>query len=148
MTTNGKVISDSRIDVRIAQYLVVREEIRTLEARHKEELAPLQAFKEQLAGIMMAFLDATKQESARTKLGTIFTKTNHYASLADPEAFMEFVIANEQFELMDRKANSLACRDYAKEHGTLPPEVRINSVRNVNVKSQPWALVVKQGADE
>ena len=34
---------------------------------------------------------------------------------------------------MDRRANATACRDYAEEHGALPPGVKINSIRTVGV---------------
>jgi hypothetical protein len=55
--------------------------------------------------------------------------------LADPEAFMKFVIANQAYDLLDRKANATACRDYAAEHQNLPPGVNMSAVKTVGVRS-------------
>jgi len=43
------------------------------------------------------------------------------------------VIANKQFDLLDRRANATACRELA-EKGTLPPGVKLNTIRTIGVR--------------
>ena len=87
-----------------------------------------------LTAKILAALDATDQESARTEFGTASITTNHYASCSDPDAFVGFVRENDAWELMERRASGLACRAFAEEHGRLPPGVRINTVRSIGVR--------------
>jgi hypothetical protein len=119
----------------VAQYLAVRERIAEIKAAQKEYLAQYDAMLDKLGGKMLAFLDATGQESAKTDEGTVFIAHRSTASLADPDAFMDYVRENDAYELMDRRANSVACREFADEHGSLPPGVKLNSTRTVNVRS-------------
>jgi hypothetical protein len=86
-----------------------------------------------LTNKILTALDATDQKSARTEFGTASINTNHFASCSDPDAFVGFVRENDAWELMERRASSLACRAFAEEYGCLPPGVRINTVRSIGV---------------
>ena len=123
----------ARVDKLVAQFVAIRDRIKAIEAAHEVELGPFIQAKKDLGTEILAFLDGTGQESARTAYGTASVTVRHTASCSDPDAFVDFVRQNDLYELMDRKANAPACRDYAKEHGTLPPGVRINSIRIVGV---------------
>ena len=131
---NGKLQVPEKINKRVAQYVAVREEKRQLEAKYKELAARINNILNKLECEMLAFLDQTGQERARTNEGTVYVRTDYSASLADPHAFMEFVIEYEAFELMDRRANKTACREYCEEHGRLPPGVNLNQTRTVGVR--------------
>ncbi|HEX6825412.1 MAG TPA: hypothetical protein VF077_03765 [Nitrospiraceae bacterium] len=126
-------VSKIQINELVAQYRAVRDRIAELDAAHKRAMEPFKVTLSKLAGVMLHFLDATGQESAKTDAGTVYITTRHSASLADPESFMAYVMKHGAFELMDRKANSTACRDFAEENGELPPGVTINSIRTVGV---------------
>lgn len=127
--TNG-----GRIDKRVAQFVVVRDEIEAIKERHKLELEPFEDLKKKLIGEMLAFLDHTGQKSAKTAEGIATVIVRHTAVCTDPDLFVNFVREHDLYELMDRRANAVACRDYAEENnGTLPPGVKINSMRTVGV---------------
>jgi len=124
-----------RIDKRVAQYIMLRDQIKQTKERHKAELAEPEAILGRLAGELQAFLDRTGQESARTTKGTVTTSVRYTAVCSDPDQFIDFVRENDLFELIDRRANAPACRDYAKEHGVLPPGVKINAQRIIGVRA-------------
>jgi hypothetical protein len=129
-TPNPQNLDTSRIDKRVEQYLWIRDEI----ARIEETIKPLQELKDRLAGTMLEFLQQTGQKSAKTAVGTVTVHIQSHASCSDPDAFIQFVRANDAYELLDRRANALACVDYAESHGgTLPPGVKINRNRTVRV---------------
>lgn len=132
---NAKVSTDARIDKWVAQYIAIRERMKQMEAAFKKQLEPFEKAKDKLAGHMLSFLDATGQEMARTDEGTVYVLNKSTASLGDPDAFMDYVMKNGAFELMDRKANSTACREFAEENGSLPPGVKLNSTRTVGVRA-------------
>jgi hypothetical protein len=126
--------ANARIDKRVAQYIMIRTEIEEIEERHKAELKPFKLAKERLVGEMLEFLDRTGQKSAKTAVGTVTVSVRHTAVCIDPDVFIEFVFEKNLRELIDRRANAVACRDYAQEHdGVLPPGVKINSLRTVGV---------------
>jgi len=124
---------NGRIDKRVAQFVQLRDKIAELEEMHKDQLKPFKAAKERLVGEMLEFLDKTGQKSAKTAEGTVTATVRHTASCSDPDAFIDFVRENDAYELIDRRANATACRDYADEHGALPPGVKISSMRTVGV---------------
>jgi hypothetical protein len=105
-----------------------------MKERHKLELKPFEDIKQKLIGEMLEFLDRTGQKSAKTAEGIATVIVRHTAVCTDPDEFMEFVFEHNLRDLIDRRANATACRDYAEEHqGTLPPGVKINSMRTVGV---------------
>lgn len=127
-------LTNGRIDKRVAQFILVRDTIDEMKERQKLELRPFEELKQKLIGEMLAFLDRTGQESAKTAEGTVRVTVRPTAVCTDPDEFMEFVFSNNLRELLDRRANATACRDYAEEHeGTLPPGVKLNLMRTVGV---------------
>jgi hypothetical protein len=136
MKSNGKPEEvASRIDLLVADYIKVRTRLGELKEDYEKEIQPLKAVKDELAAAMLAFLDQTGQEMARTDEGTVYATVRHTASCPDPDIFMEFVAQHGFYDLLDRRPNATACRDHAEEYGTLPPGVKIHSTRTVGVRS-------------
>jgi hypothetical protein len=123
------------VDKRVQQYIQVRNKLKQLDAEAEAKRAPLVEIQNMLSGWMQAFLTKFNAKSVKTAHGTCYQSTHYTASLADPEAFMNFVVANQQFDLLDRKANATACRDYVAEHKTLPPGVNISAIKTVGVRA-------------
>jgi hypothetical protein len=125
----------TRIDELVAQYIQIRDRMKEIESEHKKTLEPFQAVKDKLTMRILAFLDATGQEMARTLEGTVTKSVNRTASLDAPDEFVDFVIKHKLPYLLNRSANANACVDYAQEHGALPPGVTINSIRTIRVRN-------------
>jgi hypothetical protein len=47
---------------------------------------------------------------------------------------MKYVIDNNLFDLLDRKANVTAVKDHVKEKGALPPGVNLSAIETVGVR--------------
>lgn len=123
-----------KIDVRVEQYIKLRDKIKEIEAKHKEELKPYKDTLEKLNAVILAHLTQVGGESIRTSAGTAYVTEKKSASLADPQAFMEYVITNEAWDLMDRKANVSAVADYISEHTAPPPGVNYSTTLLVGVR--------------
>lgn len=122
------------MELRTKQFIVVRDTIKQMDDAHKETMKPWRELQEQLTGVIQKFMSENKLENLRTSYGTCYTLTKRTASLADPEAFMKYVIANSAFDLIDRRANSTAVQAFVKEHNALPPGCNLNSIETIGVR--------------
>src|SRR5450759_1571653 len=110
MTDTPKV-AQVQADQYTKVYVYLRDKKKLIDDEYNEKKKVVQDKLDQLAGLLQAFLEQHGLESLKTKFGTVYLSTKTTASLADPEAFMDFIVANELFELLDRRANSTACKD-------------------------------------
>ena len=125
------------VEKRIGQYVAVRDAVQKANDEHEARIKPLVDLRDMLTGWMQKFLEQAGADSVKTAAGTCYSTTRYSASLADPEAFMKFVKSTDNFDLLDRKANVTACKDYVKENGTLPPGVNMSAIKTVGVRRAP-----------
>jgi hypothetical protein len=124
----------ARIDELVADFRTLRDWLDTQKKKYEEKIAPIIARKEEIGREMLAFLDQTGQESARTSQGTVTARVDRTASCSDPDEFMAFIRESGLLELLDRRPNKTACLAYLSEHNELPPGVKLDSIRNVSVR--------------
>lgn len=123
------------VDKRVQQFIMIRDALKVLEDKHETEKAPLLEAKKLVEGWLQQFMETARCESIKTQYGTCHFTSRTTASVADPQAFMDFVIQNKQFDLLDRRANATAVREYVKDHqGAQPPGVNLSTIRTVGVR--------------
>ena len=125
---------DERLDKWVQQFLWARDTKKRLADEYEEKVKELKEIMEHLQGRLQTFLDSHGLKNASTKFGTVHHTTRYTASLADPKAFMDFVISTGKFELLDRKANATAVKDYVGEHSQLPPGCNLSVLKTVGVR--------------
>lgn len=118
----------------VRKYIECRDVLRAFTKRHEEKMKPLQLLQEQLAGQLREFMDQSKTQNLRTANGTCYLSTTFRASLADPDAFMKFVIASKEFDLLDRRANATAVKAYVEAHNVLPAGCNLTGTVTVGVR--------------
>lgn len=119
---------------RIAQYVQCRDLIAKIKERQEQELKPYTQLLEQISAKIQQFMDTNNVVNVKSKAGTAHFTSKQTASLADPDAFMQFVISNSKFDLLDRRANATAVRAFVEETKTLPPGCNINTIRTLGVR--------------
>ena len=122
------------ISKRVAQYVQMRDLIKVKETEFKELMAPYKKALEDLNTVLLNHLNDIGGNSLNTDAGTVYRKEKKSAALADPAAFMDYVIANSAFDLIDRKANVTAVTAFVKENGSPPPGVNFSSYFDVGVR--------------
>lgn len=123
------------LEKRAGQYIKLRDMKTEIEARHKEELRPINEAMEGLKELMAAGLDAQNVASAKTACGTVSFTSKASASIADKAAFWTYVVTTGQFDLLDYKANVTAVKDHIeKNQGVAPPGVNYSVFRDVGVR--------------
>ena len=88
-----------------------------------------------LGSDLLNMLNATGQDSAKTKEGTAYITTQVSATLRDAEEFRRFVIDGQRWDMLDWRANKTAVKDWVAEHQNEPPGVAYNPVRVVGVRA-------------
>jgi cell division GTPase FtsZ len=124
----------TQVDKWAAQYVALRDVLKKFDEANEVKRKEFKGLMEELSGKMQHFLETSGVDSASTKGGTIYTSIRYTASLADPEAFMRFVIETRQFDLLDRKANSTAVKDYVGEHNVLPTGCNLTAMKTLGVR--------------
>jgi hypothetical protein len=124
------------MDKRVSQFVQVRDALKRLEDEYDLKAKPLRELQAVLSGRLRAFMEASNVDNFKTASGTAHISTRYTASLADPDMFMRFVIEKGAFELIDRRANATAVRDYVKDNGELPPGCNLNGIQTVGVRRQ------------
>lgn len=128
--------ADPRLDInkRVDQYVALRDKIKKLDDEHKEKMKPYREVLEKLNGVLLEHLNQISGDSVRTEAGTVYRTAKKAASLADADAFMRFVIGNEAWDLLDRKANVTAVADFIEENNAPPPGVNFSTTFVVGVR--------------
>lgn len=125
---------EATVALRVSQYIAVRDKLKAMDEEYENSVKPLKALQETLSGWLLQALDKTGSEAIKTEHGTCYATVRTSASLADAEAFMNYVIANNAWHLLDRRANATACKDYVVEHKAPPPGVNLSSMKTVGVR--------------
>src|ERR1700761_8882573 len=119
---------------RVGQYVMVRDKLRELNAEHDEKIKPLVETQNLLTAWLMENLEKAGATSVKTTQGTVYSSTRYSASLQDPQVFMDYVIANQAFDLLDRKANATAVKEFVATKGSEPPGAKLTAIRTVGVR--------------
>lgn len=128
------VSEDGEIRKRIGQYVLIRDKLKAMDAAHDEMRKPLLEIQQSLTGVLQAALTQTGGTSIATPEGTCYETTRYSTSLADPDLFMKWVIEKQAFDMLDRKANATAVKEYTKEHDALPPGVNLTALKTIGVR--------------
>ena len=134
MSTTKTPTVDKDVEKRVGQYISIRDRLKEMDDEHEKKRAPLVELQNLLTGWMMQFLETSGADSIKTSEGTCFQSTRYSASLADSKAFMDYVIQNTAWDLLDRKANATAVKAFVAEKGFLPPGANLSAIRTVNVR--------------
>lgn len=118
----------------IGKYVILRDKIKALEETHKKAMTPYKDMLEQLGNHVLKHMQDTNVESVKTGEGTAYISERSSVSLQDAEAFMQYVITNQAWELMDRKANAPAVEAFIKKNGGLPPGAKFSKIIKIGVR--------------
>lgn len=118
----------------ISELVALKDKIKKLEDEHDEQLAPLKKEKEELERKILGYLQEINVQNISSPVGTVSILHKKSASLEDPKAFMDYVIANGAWDLIDRRANVKAVEDFIKEHGVQPPGAKFSDFLTLGLR--------------
>jgi hypothetical protein len=122
------------INVRINQYVGLRDKIQAMDKAHKEKMAPYKEMLDTLGGVLLTHLSNIAADSVATPSGTVYKTVKNSASIADGAAFWQYVESSGEWDLVDKKANVTAVMEFIEQHKTPPPGVNLTSIMTVGVR--------------
>jgi len=119
----------------VTLYIQLRDKKAQMKSDFDASVAPITEKMDKLEAKLLDVFNKTGMDSVKTEHGTAYTAVRTTASVADREAFMEFVKANEEWSLLEVRASKTAIEQFRDSNDNeLPPGVNIRSERVVNIR--------------
>ena len=119
----------------VTLYIQLRDKKAQMESDFDASVAPINDKMEKLEAKLLDVFNKTGMDSVKTEHGTAYTAVRTTASVADREAFMDFVKANEEWSLIEVRAAKTAIEQFRDNNDNeLPPGINIRSERVVNIR--------------
>lgn len=119
----------------VAIYIKLRDQKAQMKAEFEAQVAPIQDKMDKLEGKLLDVFNQTGMDSVKTEFGTAYATVRTTASIADRDAFMEFVKAKEEWSLLEVRVSKTAVEQFrASNDDELPPGVNIREERVVNIR--------------
>lgn len=119
----------------VAIYIKLRDQKAQMKAEFEAQVAPIQDKMDKLECKLLDVFNQTGMDSVKTEFGTAYATVRTTASIADRDAFMEFVKAKEEWSLLEVRVSKTAVEQFrASNDDELPPGVNIREERVVNIR--------------
>lgn len=118
----------------IQTYLRLRARKDAIENDMKDRVADIKTKMTKLEAWLQAKCDEIGATSLKTPHGTAFITTLDTATVADWDATLAFVKANNAYDLLERRVSKTAVRAYIDENKSVPDGVTFGTRLNVNVR--------------
>jgi hypothetical protein len=119
----------------VSLYIQLRDKKAQLKAEFDATVAPVQEKMDKLEAKLLEVFNQTGMDSVKTEFGTAYATVRSTASVADRDAFMEFVKAHEEWSLLEVRAAKSAIEQFRSANDNeLPPGVNLREERVVNVR--------------
>jgi len=118
----------------VAAYVKLRDLKAQMAAKFKAEIAKVDEALAKLDGKLLAQLQASQAESIRTEAGTFFKTTKTSATVADWDALLGYIVANDAYHMLDHRVNKTAVAEFREEKNDLPPGVNWREELTIGVR--------------
>ena len=118
----------------VDKYIKIRDKKSQLQKARDAEIAKYTDALDEIERLLLAECNEMGVESLRTSAGTAYKTVKHSVTVADKDAFRNFIKNEDAWYFADLRANAPAVRAYLDENDHLPPGVNMSSWAAVNVK--------------
>lgn len=119
----------------VGKYIELRNYKAALKAEYDAKVAGVDEKLDKIEAKLLEVFDQQGMDSVRTELGTAYKSTRTSASVADRDAFMNFVKEKEEWSLLEVRAAKSAVEQYmSANENTLPPGVSWRAEAVVNIR--------------
>lgn len=118
----------------IEKYIELRDRKQEISNDAKERIAKIDAVLVQMEAAILQEFEAKGFTSVRTEKGTAYRTTRTGAGVADWETFLEFVKANDLWNMLEKRVAKTAVEQYKDIHGDLPAGVNWREEIIINVR--------------
>ena len=118
----------------VAKYIELRDKKYELKHQYEFKAAKIDEVLDKIEAKLLETFDSAGIDSCKTEAGTAYASSFSTASVADPDAFLEFIIENEEWSLIERRASKTAVEQFIVANGDVPPGINYRKERVVNIR--------------
>jgi hypothetical protein len=118
----------------IEKYIQLRDKANELKQKHKEELAPYNDAMGKLELYFQNKMNELDLENLKGHGGVAYQTVQSSVTIADWDAFFDYVSENKAFYLLEKRAAKTAVEEILEETGELPPGLNVKRNIKVNVR--------------
>lgn len=122
------------IDGLVERYLALRDKKAEYKAEYDAKVEAIEQAMTKVENYLLKLMQDLGVESIRTAVGTPYISRRSSASVSDWESFLGFVRENDNWEMLERRANKTVVQQWREEHNDLPPGLNWREERVVNIK--------------
>jgi len=125
---------EPNVDQVIAAYLKLRNKKDAIEAEAKERVKELKDKMAKFEAWLKVRADEQGVTSFKTPHGTAFITTTDFANVADWDAVLEFIRANNAYDMLEKRVSKTAVRAHIEATREVPAGVNYGTKLEVNVR--------------
>lgn len=122
------------VDEIVARYIALRDKKAEIKAKYDAEVEAIDAAMNRVENYLLKLMTELGVESIRTSAGTPYVSRRTSATVADWDAFLDWVRRNGEWSMLERRANKTVVQSWRDEHNDLPPGLNWREERVVNIK--------------
>lgn len=123
------------LDDLVATYVKARLKKAKLKSEYDEKVKPVDAVMDRIEAELLNTFNTMGVDSIKTPSGTAYVTTKSSATVADREAFRQYLLQNDAWELADLRAAKLAIEQFKESNQELPPGINYSATKAVNFRS-------------
>lgn len=102
-------------------YIKLRDAKATRKAAYEADVAKIETMMAKVEGKLLAYFQESGIESVRTDAGTAYKSARTSATVADRDAFFEFVREHDAYGMLEARCSKNAVAEWKEANGDLPP---------------------------
>lgn len=119
----------------VAEYVMLRDDIAAMAARHKLEMAPLSESLTKAEGVLQAYLNDNQLDGFKANGATVYTEKVMRANIGDKAALNQFIMESGDVELLQTRLSTTVLKEWMAAHNEQsPPGVAVQYERVVRVR--------------
>lgn len=118
----------------IDAYIQLRDKRDALREEHKEALAPYNEAMTKLEIHFQRIMEAQDLKDLKSDHGTAYQSHQVSVTVADWDAFKDYIEGNNAWFLLDKRAAKKAVQEVVEETGELPPGLDMKRSIKINVR--------------
>jgi hypothetical protein len=119
----------------VEKYIQLRDRKAVLKREYEGKVEAIDVALDRCENYLLKHLQSVGAESIKTPAGTAYITTKTSASVADKQAFLDFVKEREEWSMLDVRANKTVVDEFkTSNNGALPPGVNWSALRSVNIR--------------
>jgi len=122
------------VDEAVQKYMKLRAKKSELEGTVKEQVADLKEQMSMIEAWIKQQADTLGVTSFKTEHGTAYVTKTDFANVADWDAILDYIKANDAYHLLERRVNKAAVREIIDDTGDIIPGVNFASKLGVNIR--------------